>query len=60
MALNIRERTEELEYAYLAPQAAKSRAARRKEKGEELQKVQHRLHYYGIFQPPWQLQRLHQ
>ena len=35
MALNIRERTEELEYAYLAPQAAKSRAARRKEKGEE-------------------------
>lgn len=35
MALNIRERTEELEYAYLAPQAAKSRTARRKEKGEE-------------------------
>ena len=35
MALNIRERIEELEYAYLAPQAAKSRAARRKEKGEE-------------------------
>ena len=24
------------------------------------QKVQHRLHYYGIFQPPWQLQPLHQ
>lgn len=35
MALNIRERTEALEYEYLAPEAAKSREARRKRDGTE-------------------------
>ena len=35
MALNIRERTEALEYEYLAPEAAKSREARRKRDGAE-------------------------
>lgn len=35
MAVNIRERTEALEYEYLAPQAAKSREARRRQPVEE-------------------------
>ncbi|XOQ25668.1 MAG: hypothetical protein ACFWTM_04895 [Mitsuokella multacida] len=33
--MNIRERTEALEYEYLAPQAAKSREARRRQPVEE-------------------------